>query len=198
MFHITSTSHVSTPPHSTTHHLKHLAYNTTSTNAYFAPCHSPHSSSFHIAQRSTFHATAHTLPRFTSHNVPHSMPQPTLYLVSHRATFHIPCHSTHTNPYYTTTFHNPILVWETRDYMWSVLLCSFRHSHITFYTTYPTQKWWWKSATCFKLSGGVFNGNIAYKLSWSEPAVLGENDCCFSSSSFLFSHCRCVGPTCFT
>ena len=69
-----------------------------------APCHSPHSTSFHIA------------------HVPHSMPQHT-----HQSTLH-------------TTFHNPILVWETRTgNMWSVLLCGF-HSQTTFYTTYKTKR----------------------------------------------------------
>ena len=41
------------------------------------------------------------------------------------------------------------------------------------------------------LSGSFFNHNIAYKGSWSEPAVLGVNDCCLSSSFFILTLSVC-------
>ena len=58
-----------------------------------------HPTTYHISHNTTSTTrygavSAHTLPHSTSHNV----------------TFHIPCHSTRTNPHYTTTIHNPILV----------------------------------------------------------------------------------------
>ena len=146
-------------PHHTTFHVR---------------SHSPHST-FHIAQRSTFHATAHTPPHSTSHNVPRSMPQYTLYLVSHHTTFHIACHSTRTTLYHTTTSHNPILVWETGNYMWSVLLCSFVHIQPFIPHIKPNTKVVVKKCNfihkvpekvipicSFVLSGSVFNHNIAY------------------------------------
>ena len=79
---------------------------------HIAPCHSPHTTSFHITQHSTFHAThthttlfhiaqhsifhatAHTPPRSTSHNIPHSMPQHTLlHSTSHNVPHSMPQHT---------------------------------------------------------------------------------------------------------
>ena len=42
-----------------------------------APCHSPHTTSFHIAQRSTFHATSHS----------------TSFHIAQRSTFHATAHT---------------------------------------------------------------------------------------------------------
>ena len=82
--------------------------------------------------------TPNSTPHYhVSHNIPHHRSghhhflHPTTYHISHNTisitryravsahtlpcsishAFHIPCHSTHTSPHYTTTFHNPILVW---------------------------------------------------------------------------------------
>ena len=69
-------------------------------------------SHYHVSQHSTSHISA---DRPILHPTTYrAVSQPTLCLIPHRTTFHIPCHSTHTNPYYTTAFHNPIPVWETR------------------------------------------------------------------------------------
>ena len=116
----TSHYHVSrnTPHHTAIHHhilhhtTCHISHSTTPTTTYRAVS---QPTLYHIPNRTTFpfHATAHTLPHSTSQRS-HSIPQLTLCLIQHRSTFHIPCHSTRTNPHYTTTFHNPIPVWETR------------------------------------------------------------------------------------
>ena len=170
-----STSH--NVPHSMPHPTLYLIPHHTT---FHIAWHSPHSTSFHITQRSTFPPTSHTLPHSTSHNVPHSIPQPTLrhstshnvphsipqsplYLVAHRTTFHIPCHSTHTSPYYTTTFHNSVPFERLGTIIISVIrfmlgILSFfhgalrRHSftyNLLYHISNPTQKWWWKSATLF-------------------------------------------------
>ena len=83
---------------------------------------------FHITHQYT--TTFYIIPLITSRITPPPLPlsycagsQPTHCLIPHHTTFHIPCHSTHThtNPYYTTTFHNPIPVWET------IIMCSVLH-----------------------------------------------------------------------
>ena len=56
---------------------------------------------------STSHSTSHYLSHL--HNITttttyRAVSQPTLYLIPLRTTFHIACHRTRTNPYYTTTF----------------------------------------------------------------------------------------------
>ena len=130
------------------------------------PCHSPHSTSFHITQR----------------------------LHSGHSAAHVPIHIT--PPLSITPFQFQRL----GTMMWSVLLF---HSYMQPFVPHiePKQKWWWKSATLFRqkvpvcpntiLFHGSFlklNHNITHKLNgWSEPAVLGENDRCFSSSSFFSS-----------
>ena len=80
-----------------------------------------------ITPNAMFHITFHITDQYTTTTTRYCAVSSPHYLNPHRTTFHIPCHSTRTNPHYTTTFHNPILVWETLNYMWSVLLCSFIH-----------------------------------------------------------------------
>ena len=173
--------HISIPPHSTSHHLPHHALITPPTlprivscrvtahtlprsTSHNVPHSSPHTTSFHIAQRSTFHATDHTLPRSTSHNVPHSMPQPILYrLVPHHTTFHIPCHSPYsTDSFHITqrsTFHATAHTLRRRSTSYSmpqpthqsILHHRFERLELTvcaynllYHISNPTQKWWWK------------------------------------------------------
>ena len=157
-FHITqrSTFHATahTLPHSTSHNVPHSMPHSTSFHITQRSHSMPHPtlSSFHITQRSTFHATSHS----TSFHITqrsHSMPHPTLCLIPHRTTFHIPCHSTHTNPHYTTTFHNPIPVWETRTrYMGHSQSWKLRPKRV------PLSRWnknwtktrkFWKLPLCF-------------------------------------------------
>ena len=53
-------------------------------------------------------------PTTDTHN---TLLRPTFYLIPHHTTSTFgPFHSTCTNPYYTTTFHNPIPVSEARNY----------------------------------------------------------------------------------
>ena len=96
-----TTLHRIIPPHLT-------VITPNSTSHYHVSHNIPHHRSVH------HHFSLHPTP-YISHNATsttgyRAVSQPTLYLVPHRTTFHIPCHSTHTNPHYTTTFHNPILV----------------------------------------------------------------------------------------
>ena len=86
------------------------------------------SASFHHiwSHRDWSHPVHIPLPCFNipHHTVHHHIIHPTTklsHLAQHHLHYHIvqrstdiSCHSTRTNPYYTTTFHNPIPVWETR------------------------------------------------------------------------------------
>ena len=68
----------------------------------------------HFLHLATCHISHNTTTTYQSRRITHS-------LIPHRATFHISCHSTRTSPYYTTTFHNPLPVWETISYSLSLL-----------------------------------------------------------------------------
>ena len=101
---------------------------------------------FHI----TFHITRRYIPPLvTSRTTPPPLPciapchsPHSRYLIPHRTTFHIPCHRTRTNPYYTTTFNNPIPLSLRDSELYVIRFVTF------LYATYPTptQKWW-KSVT---------------------------------------------------
>ena len=99
--HFTCSPSCTIPPHLT-------VITPNSTSHYHVSHNIPHHGSVHhhFLHPTTYHISHNT----TSTTRYRAVSQPTLYLVPHRTTFHIPCHSTHTNPHYTTTFHNPILV----------------------------------------------------------------------------------------
>ena len=116
LHHIWSWSHP--VPHPTTmfHITFHIAhqYTTTSTSHHLSHMAQNH----HVSRR----VTAHTLPHSTSHNVLHSMPQ-----------------HTHTNPYYTTTFHNPHSSMRDSELYVIRFVLSFTQPFIPH--NRPTQKW---------------------------------------------------------
>ena len=107
------------------HHLciapSHLAPHFTYSPSCIIPPHrtviTPNSTShYHVSHNIPHHRSVHhhfyIPPLSTSRITPPPLPgiapcRPTLYLVPHRTTFHIPCHSTRTNPHYTTTFQTP-------------------------------------------------------------------------------------------
>ena len=126
--HFTCSTSCIIPPHLTV-----IAPIGNSTAHYHVSHNVPHHPSVH--HHFLHPTTCHISHNTTSTTTYIAVSQPTLYLIPHRTTFYISCHSTRTSPYYTTTFHNPIPVSEARNYMRSVLLF---HSHTT-YTTYQTQ-----------------------------------------------------------
>ena len=174
-----TTSHAHSLHQSTTVGLTVISHIHRHTTSHTTPCHGPHSTSFHITQR----------------------------LHSGHSTAHVPIHIT--PPLSITPFQFQRLGTMMSDPL-------LFHSYIQPFVPHiePKQKWWWRSATLFRqkvpvcpntiLFRGSFlklNPNITDKLNgWSEPAVLGENDRCFSSSSFFSSRtvAGCVGLTCFT
>ena len=184
-------------PYFKSHRIGHIMHHTTDIShcTPFRITDVPYNATFHV-----LHATLishHILATSLMHRTTTSRITP--HFTQHCTIFH--------NPYYTTTFHNPIPIWETRNYMWSVLLHSFIHikpfiPHMKSNTKLVVKKCNFIHKVpetvipvCPNtvLSGSLFNPNIAYKDGWSEPAVLGENDCCFSSSSFFLltpSVCR--------
>ena len=132
-----------------------------------APCHSPDTTSFHIAQRSipqhthcltphhtTFHIPCHSQPSTSFYITQRSTFQPTHYIIPHRTTFHIPSHSPHSASFHIAqrstfhaTAHTPIHITAplsiTPLQFERLELCMIRfdmfgfHSHTTFYTTCP-------------------------------------------------------------
>ena len=161
-------------PHSDHTILATFMHRTTFCTTLHRISYAPHLASFHhiwlwshqIPHPTPFHITSHISipPLSTSHHLLchirmtspppttyRAVSQPTLYLIPHRTTFHIPCHRTRTNPYYTTTFHNPIPVWETRTRAICDPFCyvlSFTYNQL-YHIKPNTKTWWWKSATLF-------------------------------------------------
>ena len=96
--------------YTTLHCIPHLTVITPNSTSHY---HVSHNIPHHTLVLTTLFYIHH-LSRITPPLLPRIAPcHSPLCLIPHRITFHIPCHSTHTNPYYTTTFHNPIPVWET-------------------------------------------------------------------------------------
>ena len=152
----------STPPHSTSHHITFRVTTPLPALPRIAPCHSPQ---FHITQRSTFHAT-------------------------------------HTNPYYTTNFHKPFQFERLELYVIRFVRLSFTYNLLYHTSIKPNTKMVKKCNFIHKVPEKVIpvcpNTNLFWVVvylivtlhtnqdCWSEPAVLGENDYCFSSSSSVF------------
>ena len=75
-----------------------------STSHYHVSHNIPHHTVHHHILHPTTCYISHNATSTTTHR---AVSQPTLCLIPHHTTFHIACHGTCTNPYYTTTFHNP-------------------------------------------------------------------------------------------
>ena len=115
--------HLCAPPHLASHHMLHnIASHFTCSTSCIIPLHLivitpnstlPHyhvSHNIHITHQYT---TTFYIPPLISHNATatttyRAVSQPTLYLIPHRTTFHIPCHSPHSTWFHIaqrSTFH---------------------------------------------------------------------------------------------
>ena len=75
-----------------------------STSHYHVSHNIPHHTVHHHILHPTTCYISHNATSTTTHR---AVSQPTLCIIPHHTTFHIACHGTCTNPYYTTTLHNP-------------------------------------------------------------------------------------------
>ena len=102
-----------TPNSTSTYHVSHDVLHHDVLHHISVRHHILHPTTYHISLSATSTTTYRTVsqptlclvPHCTTFHIPCHSPH---CLVPHRTTFHIPCHSTHTSLYYTTTFHNPI------------------------------------------------------------------------------------------